>query len=203
MKSKISERFAEAIDACAPKNGKYSWLGSISEIPITSWKSALSGRQRPTVEMLECFCRHQPELAFFVVTGTLPSESQIHTNPKIKELSKVKLEIREILSKEPIDWSDVEKYFLMVSCEQNQTQNIWIDVIYLAIEVSQSNKLLKDFIKEKEIKLTRTANDEREHINWDKDHGAQPGTSKELTLRELEEFRSNAVELEKYRAKKN
>lgn len=155
MKSKISERLAEAIDACAPKNGKYAWIESISDIPTSSWKSALSGRQRPTVEMLESFCRNQPELAFYVVTGTLPKKELEHIDTSAKQLDKMDLELKDILKKEPIDWSVTEENFAILKLRNGgyYFQNIDAGALDLAIQARIKKQLLKDFLKDEQLRL--------------------------------------------------
>jgi hypothetical protein len=162
MKSKISERLAEAIDACAPKNGKYAWIESISDIPTSNWKSALNGGQRPTVEMLESFCRSQPELAFYVVTGTLPQNGLEHIDTSAKQLNKMAFELKDILKKEPIDWSNAELNFAILKSRDGgfYYQNIDAGALNLAIQANLKKQLLRDFLKNEEIRLELEFNNE-------------------------------------------
>ena len=203
MKSRISDRLAEAITASAPKNGKYSWLESISDIPTTSWKSALSGRQRPTVEMLECFCRSEPDLAFYVVTGTLANPNQLHTSPRRKQLGKMELEIRKILAKEPIDWSDDEADFLELKLTGGDLQGVHPNDIRIAEQARRSKKLWKDFFPDAAQKLSLVIEDDATHRENIEIWGFPAGLSKHTAELEYHDFQDSVDRIESYRAPKD
>jgi hypothetical protein len=196
MKNRISERLAEAIDACAPKNGKYAWLESISDIPTTSWKSALSGRQRPTVEMLECFCRSQPNLAFYVVTGTLPRKELEHTDPYSKQLEKMDIELEKILAKEPVDWSKIELDFAIMNLRNGGyfAKDIDSGALDIAIEANIKKQLLESFLNDEQTKLELALHDAKGDLN--SEHG-ESGASFDLAS-----FKESAAILKGYRASK-
>lgn len=192
MKSRMSERLAEAIDACAPKNGKYAWLEEISGIATTSWKSALAGRQRPTAEMLECFCRNQPDVAFYVITGTVPQKELEHTDPKTKHLENMDIELSSLLRKEPIDWSNIELDFAILKLRKSNLQGIDPNVFDLAVQARIENKLLEDYLLEKEINFKKEM--EEAFSYGEMNEMAKNGL--------LEDFKKDASILRDYRAKK-
>lgn len=192
MKSRISERLAEAIDACAPKNGKYAWLETISDIPTTSWKSALNGRQRPTVEMLECFCRNQPDVAFYVVTGTLPKKELEHTDPSTKHLEKMDIELGIILKKEPIDWSKIELNFALLKLRKLDLQGVNPHVLEFAIQANLEKKLLDNYLLDEEARF------EKEMEEAFDDGNLNERAKKDL----IENFKKDVSILRGYRASK-
>lgn len=155
MKSKISERLAEAIDACAPKNGKYAWLKSISEIPTSNWKSALNGGQRPTVEMFEDFFKNQPELVFYVMTGTLPKKGLEQIATSDKRLDKMDIELKDILKKEPTSWTTDELNYAILKLRNGgyYFQDIDAGALDLAIQANIKKQFLKDVLQDEQLRV--------------------------------------------------
>lgn len=111
MKS-VKDRLSEAVQAVAPPGQKYSYLVALSEeISESNWKSAISGKQRPTAEMLEVFCKKHPELINYVITGS--SENAVEqTSPTKINLLKNRKSTLAIWKAEPKDWSEEDFHLL-------------------------------------------------------------------------------------------
>jgi hypothetical protein len=194
MKSKISERLAEAVDLCAPKNGKYAWIESISDIPISSWKSALNGGQRPTVEMLESFCRSQPELAFYVVTGMRAKKELEHVTVDDIRLDKMDLQLKTLLKKEPIDWSVTELNFALLKLNNGgyYSQDVDPGSLDLAIQANQKGELLNKFLKDEQLRVETEikSKDANENSVYEDPEADETSTSLKMTLDSISALRS-------------
>lgn len=63
------DRFRAVILTNTSDGRRWSELAAGSGIPATSWQKAYTGKQRPTVEMIEYVARSWPSYAYWLATG--------------------------------------------------------------------------------------------------------------------------------------
>ncbi|WP_426342808.1 hypothetical protein ACN9MZ_14605 [Pseudoduganella sp. S-14] len=65
----LSDRLRSVVQLTVSQSRRFKELEELSGIPATHWRNFFSGKQRPTVEMIEFAARHWPEHAFWLATG--------------------------------------------------------------------------------------------------------------------------------------
>ena len=170
----IGERIKEVLELKLGRKGKIVAVERLSGINKSSWNSALSGKQRPTAEMIQFVCREWPDYAFWVCTGYLSDASVKHTSPKKEQALGLKIDITELLKKEPIDWSNDELKYAHVRVVEDHDKVVSHDLFHemikrnsnsyseyqyfcsplkIAYDARMQEKLLKKFIEDMNIKF--------------------------------------------------
>jgi hypothetical protein len=135
----IGERIKEVLELKLGKKGKIVAIERLSGINKSSWNSALSGKQRPTAEMIQFVCREWPEYAFWLCTGYLADSSVKHTSPKKEQALDLDLDINELLKKEPIDWSNDELKFAHIKVAEDHNEVVSHDLFHKMLKRSKNS----------------------------------------------------------------
>lgn len=77
---RLGTRLRSVIGEKISASRRYKELEERSSIPATNWRNFISGKQRPTMEMIEFALKEWPEHAFWVGTG-ITDHRHGHTDP--------------------------------------------------------------------------------------------------------------------------
>jgi hypothetical protein len=65
----LGDRLRAVVQLTLTQSRRFKELEELSQIPATHWRNFFSGKQRPTVEMIEFASKQWPEHAFWLATG--------------------------------------------------------------------------------------------------------------------------------------
>ncbi|MBM5570549.1 MULTISPECIES: hypothetical protein [Deefgea] len=81
MRNDIAYRVKAIISSEVDENRRSKALEEETGIPATNWKNFWTGKQKPTIDMIEAIARRWPEYAFWLATGITDQENG-HTAPQ-------------------------------------------------------------------------------------------------------------------------
>ncbi len=194
----IEARLIEAAREALGSSKVFSKLELLSGIKSDSWQKVAAGKQRATSEMIEWACQEWPQFTYWIASGVKPTEEEQHTTPEEERLRKLEIDVNELLSKEPVNWSEdecsiVDLWLEDVQSPLHKAMSTYALEIYM--RARDEKALLKRVVTNmrKEIKDLKQALDEPEiRAALLKKHKG-PGTEK-MTLEELAAWGEDKLE---------